>query len=91
MKSKGKHTWFDWVVVDRLWDGKNPGREPTYPEIEALLARAARRGLDGRTLARRIGKCETTVYRWMSRQRALDQASSQPADQARRLAGDSAA
>ena len=69
MRPKHIHTWFDWVVVERLWSGADPGRNPTWPEIQALLERADRAGEDTPTLAERIRKPERTVWRWRARLR----------------------
>lgn len=69
MKGGKSETWFDWVVVERMKHGEDPGRQLTNPEIFALLAWATAEGLCDLQLAERAGVSKESILRWKRKER----------------------
>lgn len=56
--------WFDWVAVERLYWGRQGARQPTVPELRAVVSRADREGVHYTTLARQMGMEPHRLDNW---------------------------
>ena len=66
--------WFDWVVVERILEGRLGDRQPTVPELREVLRQAEKRGVSQAELGRRLGIGEERFYQWMRAVYRLDAA-----------------
>lgn len=56
--------WFDWVAVERIFQGRLDGRQPTILELAAALRLAERRHVPQAELGRRLGLDERMWDAW---------------------------